>query len=133
MITGKSDDVIKRLQVFADSFHDQLVKAVGDAIGKAENISKTQFLNGPHPIRIQTRSGALKQSVRSMVEKVDEIKGVLSAGNPPPYAAIHELSGYAGRGRKVFIRARPYLRPAIDAVKPILETRIKSIINKGMK
>lgn len=31
-----------------------------------------------------------------------------------PYAAIHEYGGNAGRGGKVRIPARPYLRPAFD-------------------
>lgn len=35
--------------------------------------------------------------------------------NDIPYARIHELGGKAGRGRKVRIRARPYIAPALKS------------------
>ena len=44
------------------------------------------------------------------------------------YALIHELGGRAGPGRKVTIPARPYLRPAADAIYPQLARRIKQAL-----
>lgn len=42
-----------------------------------------------------------------------------------PYARIHQMGGMAGRGRKVYIPARPYI-----GLNPKLESKIKKIIEE---
>jgi len=53
------------------------------------------------------------------------IKGVV--GSNLVYARIHELGGYAGRGRKVKIPMRPYLRPALAKGRSFIERIFKDL------
>ncbi len=54
-------------------------------------------------------TGNLLRSIKSVVEDDEAI-----VGSTVEYAAIHEFGGNAGRGRRVHIPARPYLRPAAE-------------------
>lgn len=62
-----------------------------------------RYLSGK---RILRESGDLEGSIHSQATKTSVTIG---AGGHIPYAAIHQLGGKAGRGRKVTIPARPYL------------------------
>ena len=53
------------------------------------------------------------------------IKGVV--GSNLVYARIHELGGLAGRGRKVKIPMRPYLRPALAKGRTFIEKIFKDL------
>jgi phage virion morphogenesis protein len=57
-----------------------------------------------HP-KILTESGHLRGSIRSQLLG----SRAVAVGTNRVYAAIHQLGGQAGRGRKVTIPARPYL------------------------
>lgn len=57
-----------------------------------------------HP-KILTESGHLRGSIRSRLLG----SRAVAVGTNRAYAAIHQLGGQAGRGRKVTIPARPYL------------------------
>ncbi len=48
-----------------------------------------------------------------------------------PYAAIHQFGGWAGRGRKVYIPARPFLKLADDDIADI-EGLIGTYLTKGL-
>jgi|Deesub1362B_J571_1020462.scaffolds.fasta_scaffold00331_36 phage virion morphogenesis protein len=48
--------------------------------------------------------GKLRDSINFKVKS-----NAVEIGTNRPYAAIHQFGGYAGRGRKVYIPARPYL------------------------
>lgn len=67
--------------------------------------------------------GALWQTVDTEITgygvKSGSIKGSV------PYARIHQKGGYAGRGKKVYIPARPYI-----GLNPMLESKIKKIIEE---
>jgi phage gpG-like protein len=105
----------------------EIVSAVDSYIKNAEHISKRNYLSGPRPEKLGVVTGHLRSSVRGTVQDSNIIRGILSAG-PLPYAAIHELGGMAGRGRKVRIKARPYLKPALETVLPLLKAKITQLI-----
>jgi len=129
-IKFQSKDVLDKLEKNADKFRGDLKNAVDRAVKKAEYISKTEFLSGPRPDILAPVTGNLRASVRgTMIEEANTVKGILSAG-PLPYAAIHELGGMAGRGRRVYIKPRPYLRPALERVKSDLENEITKVIKE---
>ena len=69
----------------------------------------------PPPGPLGIRSGNLRRDVKPTQPKKVGGSWVagLQAGLKVAYARIHELGGYAGRGRKVRIPARPYMRPAL--------------------
>lgn len=110
-----------------DNFHSQVEDAVDKAIKDGERISKQEFLSGPRPDKLGVRTGTLRRSVKGTIQTGNPIHGILSAG-PLPYAAIHEFGGRTGRGHRVTMRARPYLRPALKAIVPYLKNRINQII-----
>jgi phage gpG-like protein len=115
-----------RIATLGNTFHDQLEDAVDKAIKDAERISKQEFLSGPRPDRLGVRTGTLRRSVKGTMQSGNPIVGILSAG-PLPYAAIHEFGGKAGRGLRVTMRARPYLKPALKAIIPYLKNRINQL------
>lgn len=53
---------------------------------------------------ILTRRGTLRDTIRYKASNSDVV-----IGSDRPYAAIHQLGGQAGRGRKATIPARPFL------------------------
>jgi phage gpG-like protein len=117
---------VNRISQLGNTFHTQLEDAVDKAIKDAERISKQEFLSGPRPDKLDVRTGTLRRSVKGTMESGNPIRGILSAG-PLPYAAIHEFGGKTGRGHRVTMRARPYLRPALKAVLPYLKNKISQI------
>lgn len=119
-------DAVNRIVAFATTFHSQLENAVDKAMKDAERISKQEFLSGPRPDKLDVRTGTLRRSVKGTMQAGEPIRGILSAG-PLPYAAIHEFGGKTGRGHRVTMRARPYLKPALKAVIPYLKNRISQI------
>ena len=59
-------------------------------------------------------SGTLKRSIdHATVEKSMKVVAV-AVGTDVDYARIHEFGGKTGRGHAVTIKARPYLRPALE-------------------
>lgn len=50
-------------------------------------------------------TGTLRNSIQ--IQRVTDTESVV--GTKLPYAAIHQFSGRAGRGRKVTIPARPFI------------------------
>lgn len=57
---------------------------------------------------LQRSSGGLRDSVQGDHDQDSAMVGA-GSGKSKDYAAIHQWSGMAGRGRKVFIKARRYL------------------------
>lgn len=55
--------------------------------------------------KVLTATGRLRRSIKSSVLA----NGVIIGSSNVVYAAIHQFGGQAGRGKKVFIPARPYL------------------------
>ena len=89
---------------------------------------------------LTVRSGRLLNSVLNSFEVADD-GGTLkiSAGSDQPYAGIHEYGGFAGRrgpykkkgGHRVWIRPRPYLRPAIHDLERILPDLLDQAIQQA--
>jgi len=81
--------------------------------------------------QLQVRTGRLQNSIQSTVES----NGDGYVFTNVEYARIHELGGFAGRGGKVLIPARPYLLPALtknmqstlDFIKHEFVARIKQL------
>jgi len=60
--------------------------------------------------KILIDSGRLKNSITYKVKAIKKLQDTkIYIGTNMVYAAIHQYGGYAGRGRKVYIPARPYL------------------------
>ena len=64
---------------------------------------------------LHVRSGTLRASWFMPGPIVERIVGGwrMKMGSDVPYARIHELGGWTGRGHKTKIPKRPYLRPAL--------------------
>ena len=65
------------------------------------------------------KTGALRNSIRVTDSKPGEIyvtAGGKVAGKSIPYARIHELGGWTGRGHKTYISAKHYMQRAADTV-----------------
>ena len=82
----------------------------------AEATIKQRKKKGYWPGRILQRRGELAASITS---KYDANSAVV--GTNKVYAAIHQFGGDAGRGKKVKIPARPYLKLTLDNQKLISE------------
>jgi len=61
---------------------------------------------------------------RSLVTASDATSATIGVGSEVRYAAIHQFSGKAGRGRKVNIPARPYLPLINDQLQPEAQAAI---------
>ena len=60
--------------------------------------------------KILIDSGRLKNSITYKVKAIKKLQDTkIYVGTNVVYAAIHQYGGYAGRNRKVYIPARPYL------------------------
>jgi len=72
---------------------------------------------GEPPWRI---SGALSRSMKT--ERARRTGAATWSGRVGPaglpYPRIQELGGWAGRGHRTYLPARPYLKPAVRVVKP---------------
>lgn len=71
----------------------------------------------PPPGPLAIRQGNLARTVRvgDMRWSGRKVTGTLEAGSGEVlYARIHEMGGLTGRGGRVLMPARPYLRPALD-------------------
>lgn len=115
------------------------LKWEGDRLNKAMEKAQIKAVNATMAAAVirakknhtwQNVTGILERSItiadfaRSVDRGVRGIWGSLDV----VYALIHELGGQAGRGRKVTIPARPYLRPAADAEYPSLARNIKKAL-----
>lgn len=91
---------------------------------------KKNRLSGARPKYLGVVSGRLRSSIAaSRVIKTGEEYSA-KIGTNVVYGAIHEFGGYAGRNHKVFIRPRPFLRPAIEEAEnkiAVVQTIVKRI------
>ena len=65
--------------------------------------------------RLRAVTGFLLRSYTRRVDQRGPGYFVGVVGSPTVYARIHELSGWAGRGHRTFLRARPVLGRAMEA------------------
>lgn len=105
----------------------------------SERIAKEAVtLGGSSGLRVRT--DLLRSSIAGKVGTEDGVRAViLSAGGRRKgrdvvYARIHELGGQAGRvSARVTIPARPYMRPAIEAVAKRLPDRMGRAVTKAIR
>ncbi len=107
---------------------DRLTKKMRDA--QLEGLNATMAAAAIHAKRNhpwRNRTGILERSIGvvEFAKKVGRGAQGVWGSQDIRYALIHELGGQAGPGLKVTIPARPYLRPAADAIYPSLGQRIK--------
>lgn len=122
---------------------------------RAIRSSKKDYLSGPRPQKLGVGTGLLRSSISAEVGKTP--KGAfMKMGTWVPYARIHEEGGqtpahvilpkngkflvFTIGGKKIFtkkvnhpgsvIKARPFLRPAIDDNLPSLKTDLKTVLNR---
>jgi hypothetical protein len=116
-----------------------IIDGINRAARMAQKTAITKYMQGggkdpiknppnPPPGPLKIRTGDLRRAVDIVLAYrvsgdtfMSGLKVDLSA---VAYGRIHELGGFAGRGRSVRIPARPYLRPALKDSIPIYETMI---------
>lgn len=93
-----------------------VVRAEGDAkrLMKEPSAEDNIFVD-PAGGMPRKRSGQLRLSIQ-----VAEEKDSVLVGSNSVYGAIHEFGGMAGRGRKVHIPARPYIKPSLNQAGPAM-------------
>ncbi len=85
------------------------LKEQGAPLGARVAVLKRAMRSITSPFTPLYDTGTLMNSIKSVVERDEAV-----VGTPLEYAPIHEFGGNAGRGRRVHIPARPYLRPAAE-------------------
>lgn len=117
------------------------LKRVCDSFGnKVIRLSKEKYiLNGGYdaPVdsqRITSRTGNLRRNIVAETE-VNDLRAIVNIGvrRNVKYARIHEFGGNAGRNGTSFIKARPYLTPAIKDSLPALKADLSSILSRILK
>jgi phage gpG-like protein len=104
---------------------DTLRQAVAKALNRVVGPTKRR-LTGGNPLWVRT--GRLRASILVDTKRIGrKIRG--EVGTSVVYARIHELGGRAGRGKKVKIPKRPFLKPSYEEVKD----KIKADINRAWK
>lgn len=83
----------------------------------AKSTIKQRTKKGHWPGRILQVRGELASSITSYYDSYSAVVGTNKV-----YAAIHQLGGNAGRGKKVKIPARPYLKLTETAHKEIISS-----------
>lgn len=131
---------IERLRKKPEEMRAALIPAMKKCMAVAEATAKTKYLSGPRPRRLDRVTGRLRGSIATGVDTSGaEIKGII--GTNVVYARIHEL-GFKGtvsvrshtrrvtsrnikeaasgaafvraHQRRMNIRSRPFLRPALE-------------------
>ena len=93
---------------------EPLKKGMNFAAGNLVRWIRTNRLTGPRPLYLEVVSGILRTSISFAPTVKSGDVYTTRIGTNVEYAPIHEFGGFAGRNRKVFIRARPFLRPSIE-------------------
>lgn len=85
---------------------------------------------GPSGSGLRVRTGRLRASINTVLDKSsDSFK--LTVGAAVPYARIHELGGETGSKKgRFYMRARPYLFPAVAQEYPRLVQRTKEALRQ---
>ncbi|PJG86209.1 phage virion morphogenesis protein [Conservatibacter flavescens] len=119
-----TDEVAKVLQAVAEKAKHR-TDLMRKLAGRMEYAVKTNFHEGGRPkwLGLKYRSGkplvdseVLSESISSEYDNDNAI-----VGTNEPYAAIHQFGGMAGRGKKVKIPARPFLKLTPDDEEDLLE------------
>jgi len=98
------------LQRFPDLVKTGLRDGVRQAMLVVEREAKSSF---GKPDNLKVLSGRLRSSI-NVDTKVLANKVIGEIGSDVVYSRIHELSGYAGPRRLIFLRERAYLAPAFE-------------------
>ena len=124
----KLDSAEKYYKSAEGILHNLLVKASNKFAVDAQKNIRENYLSGPRPEKLGVVTGRLRSSIVFNVEDAEEI--MIRFGSNVEYAAIHEFSGNAGPGHKVYIKARPYMRPGIMDKLPQFKTDLAEILKR---
>ena len=114
-------ETIAAIKAKEAAYQNKLETAVTSAAMIVENAAKA---NAPY------LSGTLKRSIdHATVEKNMKVVAV-AVGTDVDYARIHEFGGKTGRGHAVTIKARPYLRPALDENRDKVKNEIAGALRE---
>ncbi len=86
----------------------------------AESTIKSRERRGHWPGSLLQVSGQLAASI---TQKSDAVSA--RVGTNKRYGAIQQLGGFAGRGLKVYIPARPYLTPTDGGIRQIEQALVR--------
>ena len=89
----------------------------------AESTKKQRKKTGHYPGQILQVTGQLASSISTYYDDNSAI-----IGSNLDYAAIHQLGGQTGKGKKTTIPARPYLKLINNEYKDIIDILKKSLI-----
>lgn len=109
---NNANEIIRLLDLLADKAkkRENLMRSIA---GSMETAVLTNFEVGGRPkwLGVKHRKGTplvdTENLMNSITSEYDNDSAVV--GTNEPYAAIHQFGGNAGRGRKVKIKARPFL------------------------
>lgn len=113
---------------FKDYVHRGLVSGVKKSMQLVEREAKASF--GKPGDHLKVITGYLRSSINQEVfDRGNTIVGEI--GSDVVYSRIHEFGGYAGPGRKIEIRERPYLYPSIkNNLEKIYDILINSVVSQ---
>ena len=147
MITMQMDEsavrqVQQRIAALPPRIIVQVYQALGPLIHQSLSSTVPRYFAGSGTAGsdlLASRSGRLLNSVLQSIQTAfDGEKLMVSIGSDLPYAAIHEYGGYAGRrgpfkkkkGRRPYLRPRPYLKPAISDLQNVLPDLLEQAIQQ---
>ena len=120
---------ISFLNRFPDLVKTGLRAGVNKSMVVVQRRAKESF---GQPGNLNTISGRLRSSI-TIGTKVVGSRVIGEIGSNVVYSRIHELSGYAGPNRRVFIRERPYLTPAFERSAEEILNIISESIRKSVE
>jgi len=138
-------EVTDRLDHILHGKHSRFGQALEKVAIQVESTAKREgFRKGPKKVRGESKSarGAKLRPVQdrltartgrlrgSITHRVDKAGLRAWVGSNVIYARIHELSGRAGRNHASFIPARPYLQPAVETNRRLIEQLFARDIDK---
>ena len=110
----------------------RITKGLPKALDKVSVVLMKQINRNLSGGVLNVRTGRLRANVEQQI--IDTKQGsALEIGvklSTVPYARIHELGGFAGRGRSVKIPKRPYLRKALAQKKKRIRTIMRKFVTK---
>ena len=135
-----TDQFLRRAELFAkkrEKIDSEVGRVALDMGLRVIRISRQKYLSGPRPERLGVVTGRLRSSIRAEVRNPSKNQWELNVGTDVPYARIHEMGGairkqgfraalnrITGRkGGRYYLKARPFLRPAVEEALP--ETRLQ--------
>lgn len=110
----------RKMQDWQKDFPDDLDKALNKVSKEVVAEAQRNYLTGPRPQKLGVVTGRLRSSITNRVKK-EHGKVIAQVGTNVTYGRLWEL----GEGNR---KARPFLRPAVQAKRP----RILEVLEDAM-